>query len=133
MLDRVTFHHLKGSTVRDILDRQHTEIKKKHQNLRTALIEGTEMDRIINCSKELITSALLHFKSEESAMDAMPSQSFAKHRHLHAEMIESLEDISIGLEQRRIHGAMELMKFFEGRLAFHLDVEDTALERDLNG
>jgi len=29
------------------------------------------------------------------------------------EMIESLEDVSSGLEQRRIHGTIELMKFFD--------------------
>jgi hemerythrin-like metal-binding protein len=89
------------------------------------------MERIITCSKELVTSALAHFKSEESAMDAILSPSFARHRHLHAEMIESLKDISSGLEERRIRSAMELMKFVDGRLTFHLNVEDAAVERDL--
>ncbi len=131
MLDQVTFHHLQKTALKDILDRQHIEIKQKHLNLRTAIIEGIGMDRIIACSKELITSALLHFESEELAMGAKASSNIVQHRHFHSEMIESLEDISSGLEQRRIHGALELMKFFEGRLSFHLDVEDAALEREL--
>jgi hemerythrin len=131
VLDQVTFQHLQETTVKDILDRQHIEIKEKHLYLRTAIIEGIGMDKIIACSKELITSALAHFKSEELAMGAKPSRSFVQHRHFHAEMIEALEDIAGDLEQRRIHGAMELMKFFEGRLTFHLDVEDAALEREL--
>ncbi len=51
MFNRLTCHHLQGTTILDSL------VKEKHLNLRTALIEGSGMDRIIACSKELITSA----------------------------------------------------------------------------
>lgn len=46
MPDRVTFHRPQGTAVRDILDRQHIEIRQKQLNLRAAIIEGG-MDRII--------------------------------------------------------------------------------------
>jgi hemerythrin-like metal-binding protein len=88
------------------------------------------MDRIIECSKELISTTLVHFRSEERAMDANP-RDFTTHKRVHANMIESLRDISNDLEQRRITGAMELMKFFEEQLTYHLDVEDAALDREL--
>jgi len=42
-----------------------------------------------------------------------------------------LTDISNDLEQRRIIGAMALMKLFDERLTKHLDIEDAELEREL--
>jgi len=128
MLDKLIVHYFQGTG--NIVDRQHIEINRKHQNTRTAIIEGRGMDRIIACSKELIAATLMHFKSEESAMDANP-RNFTAHKRLHAEMVESLRDISNDLEQRRISGAMELMRFFEARLTYHLDAEDAVLDQDL--
>jgi hypothetical protein len=40
MFDQAAFHHFKGTTVKDILDRQHLDIEEKHLNLRSAIIEG---------------------------------------------------------------------------------------------
>jgi len=131
MLDQLIFHHLLGSKVGDILDRQHVLIKQKHQAVRSAILQGGGMDRIIVRSKELIAATRAHFVSEERAMDTIPLRNFAAHKDMHAEIIESLEDISHDLEQRRISGAMELLKFFEGRIVYHLDVEDAALVREL--
>jgi hemerythrin-like metal-binding protein len=129
MIDKL-IQYFQGAKDGDILDHQHIEINRKHQNARTAIIEGRGMDRIIECSKELIATTLVHFRSEESAMDASP-RDFTTHKRLHANMIESLRDISNDLEQRRVTGAMELMKFFEEQLTYHLDVEDAELDREL--
>ncbi len=131
MLDQLIFHHLLGSKLGDILDRQHVQIKRKHQEVRTAILQGGGMERIIACSKALIAATRAHFQSEERAMEAVPMRNFTPHRKMHAEIIESLEDISHDLEQRRISGAMELLKFFESRIVYHLDVEDAALGREL--
>lgn len=130
MLDQLTFDR-QGTEVVDILDRQHTQIKGKQKIARAAIIEGGGMDRIIACSKDLIYTTLVHFKSEEDAMDVDAPGSFTVHRRLHANMIESLKDISNDLEHRRISGAMALMKLFDERLTIHLDVEDAELEREL--
>jgi len=130
MLDKLILHYFQEAKNGDILDRQHIEINRKHQNVRTAIVEGKGMVRIIACSKELVATTLKHFKSEQGAMDANP-RNFTAHTRIHAEMTKSLRDISEHLEQRRISGAMELMKFFEERLTYHLDVEDAALDREL--
>jgi hemerythrin-like metal-binding protein len=133
MLGQFTFSRLLQPKVGDIIDRDHVQITRKNQNLRTAILNGLGMDLIISCSKKLIVATAIHFKSEERAMDASPQKLISNHKLLHAEMMESLDVISADLEQRRINGALELIKFFEGRLAYHLDVEDAVLEQELKG
>jgi hemerythrin-like metal-binding protein len=103
-----------------------------HQNLRTAIVAGAGMEKILKCSADLITATLLHFESEERVMSEYAPLSLGVHRDLHSELIGSLEGISTDLERRSISGAMELLKFFDGRLTYHLDFEDAALERELS-
>lgn len=131
MLNKVSLYEIDGIPVSDILDRQHAAINRTQQKLRSSIIEGTGLGLIIGCAKELIATTLEHFASEESALDASALQSFESHRRLHIEMIESLKEISGDLEHRRIRGALELMKFFDARLTYHLDVEDAIWERQL--
>ena len=126
-----TYHRFKGTKLKAIRDHDHLQIKRMYQDLRASIVEGAGMERILKCSHGLITTTLLHFESEERAMGEDSLASLLAHQELHAEMIESLEDISKDLEQRCIRGAMELMKFFDGRLTYHLDVEDAELEREL--
>jgi hemerythrin len=100
------------------------QIKRIHQELRAAVIEGKGMERVIRTSEELIHATLLHFESEELAMEEASVATRGLHADLHAGMMETLEDISKDLEQRKICGAMELMKFFDERISYHLTVED---------
>jgi hemerythrin len=131
MLNQVNLSQLQEISVGDIHDREHLEIKWKQQHLRMAILEGKGMDKIIADAKELIVATLEHFKSEESAMDADTLRNFTTHRRLHTDIIQSLRDISNDLEQRRIRGAIELIKLFDVSLTNHLDVEDAAFEREL--
>lgn len=121
-----------GARLRAIRDRDHAQIHRMYQELRASIVAGGGMERILLCSKDLITATVLHFESEERALGEDSLASLLAHQELHSEMIESLEDISRDLEQKSIRGAMELMKFFEGRLRYHLEVEDAALERELS-
>jgi hemerythrin-like metal-binding protein len=132
MNDQITYYPSRGTKLGEIVDRQHEQIKRAHRELHTSIVEGAGWERILQCSRDLIITTLLHFESEEQAMGENPSRSLEAHRRLHAEMIESLKDISADLERRKISGAMTLLKFFEGRLTFHLDTEDAALERELS-
>jgi hemerythrin-like metal-binding protein len=111
-------------TLLAIRDRDHLQIKRLHQELRAAIIEGKGMERVIRTSEELIHVTLLHFESEELAMEEKSLATRGLHADLHAGMMETLEDISKDLEKRTICGAMELMKFFDERLSYHLTVED---------
>ena len=111
-----------------IIDREHTEIRRVHQALRGLIIEGGGMDRIIECSENLIAVTLRHFESEERAREDRSDACLGIHRDLHSDLIENLEDISEDLEKRRISAAVELLRFFDGRMAHHLDVEDASLE-----
>lgn len=120
-----------SAKLRAIRDRDHKEIHRLHQALQTAIIGGTGMAKIVKSSQELIQATLLHFESEERAMDEDQLASLLRHQELHAEMIETLEDISKDLEKRSIGGAMQLIKFFEGRIAHHLKVEDVEFEQEL--
>jgi hemerythrin-like metal-binding protein len=120
-----------GSKLRAIRDRDHLQINRMYRELRSAIVEGIGMERILQRAKELISATVLHFESEERALGEDSLASLLAHQELHEEMIESLEDISKDLEQKSIRGAMELLKFFEGRLRYHLEVEDAALEREL--
>jgi hemerythrin-like metal-binding protein len=131
MNETLASYRIKRTKANEITDRQHVQIKRMYQDLRTSIVQGAGLERILKCSRDLIITTLLHFESEERAMGDTPSRSMEAHRLLHEEMIASLEDISEDLEQRRINGAMELLKFFEKRLSHHLDVEDGALEREL--
>ncbi len=115
----------------DVLDRQHLEIKRRHKNLRTAIVEGLGMDQIVACAKDLIDVTIGHFKSEEGAMEENKFQGLSAHKLLHAEMLESVKKIWSDLERRKISNAMELMKFFDERLVFHLEQEDIMFEREL--
>ncbi len=107
-----------------VRDRDHAQIKRIHMELRAAIVEGKGMERVLRTSEELITATLLHFESEERAMAEASVATLGLHSELHAGMIETLEDIGKDLEQRKICGAMELMKFFDERLSRHLTVED---------
>lgn len=121
-----------GAKLRAIRDRDHRQIQRMYLELRAAIVEGSGMERILQRSQELITATLLHFESEERALGEDSLASLLAHQELHAEMIEGLEEISSDLEQRHICGATELLKYFEGRLRYHLEVEDAALERELS-
>jgi hemerythrin-like metal-binding protein len=120
-----------GTPNPDIHDRQHLDIKRRQQYLRTAIVIGEGMDQIIAYSKDLIRTTLYHFESEEDAMTTNKFQDLATHRLFHAEMIERLKEMSDDMECRRISRAMELIRFFDGRLTYHMDVEDAAWEREL--
>jgi len=113
-----------GAKLGAIRDRDHMQIRHMHEELRASIVGGAGMQRVLRCSEDLIRATLLHFESEERAMDEGPLSTQVAHQELHAEMIETLEDISKGLEQRKISGAMALLKFFDGRLAYHLAAED---------
>lgn len=130
MIDSVNLYHLQGTPIREVLDRQHTAIKLKKNNLRTAIVEGMGMDLIVACANDLIQTTLEHFKSEESAMDATKFEGVAKHKEMHAAMTENVQKIWSNLTHRKIHDAMELMKFFEERLTYHLEFEDGAFGRE---
>lgn len=121
-----------GTQLKAIRDRDHQQIHRMYQELRASIVEGTGMARILQRSTDLITATVVHFESEERAMGEDSLARLLAHQELHSEIIESLEDISKDLEQRSIRGAMELLKFFEGRLRYHLEVEDAALERELS-
>lgn len=123
--------YIHGVPISEILDRQHSEIKCKLQNLRRSIVEGKEMDQIIACSKDLIDTTLAHFESEESAMEACNFEGLEAHKRLHAGMVESLTKIWSDLKHGHISNAMELMSFFDVNLAFHLDSEDGAFGREL--
>lgn len=107
-----------------IRDRDHMQIKRMHQELRAAVVEGKGMERVLRSSEDLITTTLLHFESEERAMEEVSCATLGLHADLHAGMMETLEDISKDLEQRKICGAMALLKFFDERLSRHLSEED---------
>jgi hypothetical protein len=49
----------------------------------------------------------------------------------HTAMLNTSKEILSKLEHRRIGDTMELMKFFDVGVTYHLDVEDAALEREL--
>jgi hemerythrin-like metal-binding protein len=121
-----------GAKLRAIRDRDHRQIHRMYLELRASIVEGRGREQILQRSKDLITTTLLHFESEERALGEDSLASLLAHQELHAEMIESLEDISRDLEQKLIRGALELLKYFEGRLLYHLEVEDAELERELS-
>jgi hemerythrin-like metal-binding protein len=129
MLDSVNLFHLQGVPTKEILDRQHEAMKQKRQNLRTAIIEGSGMDHIVSCADDLIDTTLEHFKSEESAMDASTFEGVTNHKLMHATMVDTVMKIWNNLEHRKINDAMELMKFFDERLTYHLEFEDGTFGR----
>ena len=131
MNQQMPLYHCKGSKLGEIVDRQHVQIKREHQDLRKALLEGAELDQILEISTDLILTTLLHFESEERAMGESMNGKLVAHRQLHTDLIESLKAISIDIEHRKPNGALDLMKLFDGRLAYHLDVEDAEMERIL--
>ena len=131
MNQQLAYYHCKGSKLGEIVDRQHLLIKREHQDLRKALLEGAELDRILEISTDLILTTLLHFESEERAMGDSANRKLVAHRQLHTELVESLKAISIDIEHRKLDGALDLMKLFDGRLTYHLDVEDAEMERIL--
>lgn len=131
MLDTVNLQHLQETPTADILDRQHLQIKRQQQDLRTAIKIGAGMDQIIACAEELISITLKHFESEESAMDANKFEGLAMHRRFHTEMIDSLKEFSSDMERRKISAALELIKSFDVRLTYHLGFEDGTFEREL--
>lgn len=131
MNQQLTYYHCKGSKLGEIVDRQHQQIKREHQDLRKALLEGAELDRILEISTDLILTTLLHFESEERAMGESSNRKLVAHRQLHTDLIESLKAISVDIEHRKLDGALDLMKLFDGRLTYHLDVEDAEMERIL--
>jgi hemerythrin-like metal-binding protein len=111
-----------------IIDREHMEIRRAHQALRALVIEGGGMERILECSEKLIAVTLRHFESEERAMEDRTDAFLGIHRELHADLIDSLEDVSEDLAKRRISAAMALLKLFDGRITHHLEVEDASVE-----
>jgi hemerythrin-like metal-binding protein len=131
MFEPLTLYRHEGSRLGEVADRQHMQIRQRHHDLRNAILDGSSAEHILQCSSELIVTTLLHFESEERAIGKNPHQCLLAHQLLHTEMIANLTRISDQLGARKLSGAMELLKFFEGRLSYHLDFEDAALERQL--
>ena len=106
MLDAVDLYHLQRSQIAEIIDREHSEIKAKHRDLRTAIVEGMGMDLIVACAQNVIDTTIHHFKSEEGAMEKSKFAGLGAHRLLHAEMIERVKKIWSDLEHRKINDAI---------------------------
>jgi len=87
MINTIERYYVHGVPIAEILDRQHSEIKCKVQNLRRSIVGGMEMDQIISRSRDLIDTTLAHFESEESAMEACHFEGLDAHKSLHAEMV----------------------------------------------
>jgi len=118
----------RNSRFGQVIDREHMAIRQAHQELRAAIVGGGGMDRILQCSDNLIAVTLRHFESEERVMEDRSDACLGIHRDLHTDLIETLEDISEDLERRRISAAVELLRFFDGRITYHLEVEDASVE-----
>lgn len=131
MLDPVDLYHLQGTPVANISDRHHSEIKRIRQDLQNAIIEGLGMDLIVLCANGLVETTLQHFKSEENAMEAYKFAGLGEHRILHAKMVESVRKIWSDLERRKIGDAMALLGFFDTRLTYHMECEDSEFERQV--
>lgn len=131
MQDTADLHNLNGQNLAAVLDRQHSEIKRRQTNLRTSIVDGMGMNQIVACAKDLIDATLEHFKSEERAMEISRFAGLVMHKHIHDGMARNVREIWSDLEHRKIYDAMELMKFFDERLTFHLDWEDGPFGRHL--
>jgi hemerythrin-like metal-binding protein len=130
MLDTINLDPLQEATA-DIHDRQHAEIKRMRQNLRTAIVEGMGMAQIVACAKNLIDTTSEHFTSEENAMEVSEFSGLGEHRLLHAEMLEQVKKIWSDLKLRKIEDGLALVKFFDVRLTYHMECEDIAFGREL--
>jgi hemerythrin-like metal-binding protein len=131
MQDTVDLDYLQESPTANIEDRQHAEIKRMRQNLRTAIVEGMGMAQIVACAKNLVDTTIAHFTSEENAMEVSKFSGLGEHRLLHAEMLESVKKIWSDLKLRKIGDALALVTFFDVRLTYHMECEDIAFGREL--
>jgi hemerythrin-like metal-binding protein len=129
MNQQLAFYPRRGSKVGEILDREHLQIKREHEDLRKALVDGTDRERILEIGTDLFLTMLLHFESEERAMGKCPDPRLVAHLQLHTDLIESLKAISIDIEHHRIDSALGMLKLFERRLSYHMGVEDAEMER----
>jgi hemerythrin-like metal-binding protein len=120
-----------GSRLCEISDREHVQIRREHEELRKVILSGGESQNILEAATDLILTTLLHFESEERAMSRSSHPLLLSHLKLHAEIIESLRVISMNLHRGELESALELLKLFDGRLTYHLEVEDAEIERIL--
>jgi hypothetical protein len=60
MLDTVNLYHLQETPTADVLDRQHLQIKRQQQDLRSAINTGAGIGQLIACFWQL---GLAHFGS----------------------------------------------------------------------
>lgn len=131
MSQQLGFYRMSGSKLCEIIDREHEQIRREHAELRKAITSGAEIERVLDISTDLILTTLLHFESEERAMSTSNHPTLLAHPILHAEMIESLRAITQDLHRGNFDAALELLKLFDGRLTYHLEVEDAEMERIL--
>jgi hemerythrin-like metal-binding protein len=128
---QLNFFSLKHSKLGEVIDRQHLQIRREYGELRKAILEGADLEKVLDAATDLILTTLLHFESEERAMEQCKNPKLTTHRQIHADLIESLKAISLDLDHQMAEGALELMNLFDKRMLYHLDVEDAELERIL--
>ena len=83
MNQQLAMYQFKGTKLCEIVDREHMQIKREHHELRKAISEGADADRILEIATDLILTTLLHFESEERAMGTSSNSALAAHRHPH--------------------------------------------------
>ncbi|NOT12289.1 MAG: hemerythrin family protein [Methylococcaceae bacterium] len=110
-----------------------TEIDEQHQKL-VQLINGLHNHMVAGDAKDIMSKVLdrvvqytgFHFETEEKLMQEYDYPASAKHKHEHADLVNTAVDLQHKLKSGNAHITMETMHFLQDWLQHHILGSDKA-------
>jgi len=107
-----------------LIDEQHKRLIEL-----ITIVERTQRDEANHAElgrvlKTLVEYVVEHFANEEQIMEKISYPDLSRHRVLHADLVEDVKKILLGLKQGKQIGCEELKTFLESWLGDHILAED---------
>lgn len=113
----------------ELIDAQHQELFKVVNRLQKALAAGRAHDELADTLRFLVRYTQQHFHDEEEVMADIGFEELARHKKLHANLIEDIKNILVDLKKGKTIHPYALIDFLTDWLMNHIRYEDNKIGR----
>jgi hemerythrin len=115
----------------DQIDNQHQELFKLCQDLQNISYSNETRDVVAQTLQSLIDYTQFHFRDEENLMEHIKFPHFEKHRKIHDELINKVENLMEEFQDGEIVLTEEVLIFLKNWLNQHIMEQDMMIAQFL--
>ncbi len=113
----------------ELIDAEHEELFRLINDFHSRWLNAHDRQDIARVFNQLVVYAEMHFRHEETVMEAAGYPRLAEHQQIHASMIDTIFDLHKSLMEESPQLEMKTMKFVKSWLVEHI-LETDYLFRD---